>query len=728
VCGLNSTTVDGNPYFIAYGRNSMSTDRWYLMVGYVFPYGSVNNSNSGAGIIDCKTGLFVATGNNWNQSSTGATSHRAYQFYAGANATQLFGRPMVNVVDGTEPSLREYFEANSVLNTAVSVNADGTLNNAGGGQVTIRGIGYAGDLNAAAGVKLINHANMSIEGSTVTKVSGGGGWNAAVYSQDSYSGGAYVSWIHPNPSYSFGIGLNSDPVANSSYDTVDWWLYNSGTSLLAFSNGAVLNGGAAIGTFSAGDQLAVTYDGTNVRFMRNGAVLFTVPWVSSAPLYLDSSFDTVGGKATNIQFGPMSSNQWSAVGGKPRTYRVGAYGLGSTSHIIGSVLRDADTGTDLATGGAMYRVVKIHRTTKAVTDLGTFNPLSGALGPTGECNAMAAALNGIDNNHICVVFTYDEPSGNRMLGNLPAAMYRNGASRTVWGSAAFQYRGAYILIGIGGCGEGNGAECYAGSVGSDTNAWCDTSFQITEAGALVVSGANRGATSLIDIGYTGDANATYGATWGGNISSQPADSAIMNNNISVSGGNISGIGTGNGTAVANSNIGINSSGQLGGIGAGNGTTVSNAQINLTVNADGSLSTSGGPSASGSVTPVGIGAIKTDASNAPSSVLNSSVSLSASGGTVSLNNAGGGSFNLGHLNPGAMAYLNQITSVNVSTYIAAAAIDYSRIGVLQAGNLSVVALSNTINGGVTSTGRVEVTNNRIDVYDDSNVRRVRLGLL
>lgn len=219
---------------------------------------------------------------------------------------------------------------------------------------------------------------------------------------------------------------------------------------------------------------------------------------------------------------------WTGVGGRPASYRVGAYGLSATGMPLGSDLLDADTNSGLMGGGAMYRVVKIHRTTKAVTDLGVFNPLSGALGALGECNAMATALNSIGNDSVCVVFTFDEPATNRMLGNLPAAMYRNGASRAVWGSSAFRFRGAYILVGIGGCGEGNGAENYAGAVDSDVNAWCDTGFQITALGSLIVSGASRGATTLVDYGYTGDLNATNGAPAGTYVGGTLAENVAAN--------------------------------------------------------------------------------------------------------------------------------------------------------------------------------------------------------
>jgi hypothetical protein len=118
VCDLNSSTPNGNPYFAADG--SLSADRWYLFVGYIYPAGSTGNSHESAGIWDCKTGAKFAGGSNWCfPAGGGGVAQRAYQYYASAGATQIFGRPMVNLVDGTEPSLREYFEAGAVLNSAL---------------------------------------------------------------------------------------------------------------------------------------------------------------------------------------------------------------------------------------------------------------------------------------------------------------------------------------------------------------------------------------------------------------------------------------------------------------------------------------------------------------------------------------------------------------------------------------------------------------------------------
>lgn len=116
--GAGLAVYNSNPYF-AVGRPAFS-DRWYLFIGHVYPAGSVQNTSDNAGIFDCKTGAKVADGTNFRfVAGNGNVIHRAYQFYASDGAEQLFGRPMVNLIDGTEPSLREYFEPGAVLNSAL---------------------------------------------------------------------------------------------------------------------------------------------------------------------------------------------------------------------------------------------------------------------------------------------------------------------------------------------------------------------------------------------------------------------------------------------------------------------------------------------------------------------------------------------------------------------------------------------------------------------------------
>ncbi|MBX4388502.1 hypothetical protein K4H03_20625, partial [Mycobacterium tuberculosis] len=130
VADLNTGTLNTNPYFVS-GWTGYQTDRWYLAVGYIYPRNSVGRTHDGAGVFDLKTGAKVATGLNFCfHPSAAQPNHRAFQYYATiANSQVVFGRPLVNLVDGTEPSLREYFETGAVLNSAIQIDANGNFVN-----------------------------------------------------------------------------------------------------------------------------------------------------------------------------------------------------------------------------------------------------------------------------------------------------------------------------------------------------------------------------------------------------------------------------------------------------------------------------------------------------------------------------------------------------------------------------------------------------------------------
>ncbi|HIV77362.1 MAG TPA: hypothetical protein H9899_07540 [Candidatus Sphingomonas excrementigallinarum] len=101
VAGLNSTDPYGNPYFAV--ASNLIPNRWYLFVGYIFPRNSTGKSHAGAGVWDMVTGEQFTTGQNFNFRPDGLPpQHRAYQYYAYNGSYQAFGRPMVELVDGTE--------------------------------------------------------------------------------------------------------------------------------------------------------------------------------------------------------------------------------------------------------------------------------------------------------------------------------------------------------------------------------------------------------------------------------------------------------------------------------------------------------------------------------------------------------------------------------------------------------------------------------------------------
>jgi hypothetical protein len=225
---------------------------------------------------------------------------------------------------------------------------------------------------------------------------------------------------------------------------------------------------------------------------------------------------------------------------------------------------------------------------------------------------------------------------------------------------------------------GSGAVIYSSgnfAVGNSTNNITYNGSAITLNGTVVFpANINSNNLTLKD----GSGNVILGNGTPLNFANITPASGWLNNNISVSGGAISGIGTGTGTVVANDQIYI-SSGSLFGIGSGAGTAVANSAISI--NSNGTLSGAGG----GAVTPNGINAVNTNLSNAPAGILNSNVSL-------------------GTLGAGAFAYINAITTANVSTYINSAAIGTAQIGVLAAGNIGANTIdaskiaANTITAG------------------------------
>lgn len=171
------------------------------------------------------------------------------------------------------------------------------------------------------------------------------------------------------------------------------------------------------------------------------------------------------------------------------------------------------------------------------------------------------------------------------------------------------------------------------------------------------------------------------------------------NNITYNGTSI----TLNGTVVFPSNINSNNLTLKDGSGnviLGNGTPLNFANItpasgwlnsNISIGSNGILSGAGG----GTVTASGINAVATDLSNAPAGILNSNVSL-------------------GTLGAGAFAYINAITTANVSTYINSAAIGTAQIGVLAAGNIGANTIdaskiaANTITAGQIAASTITAT--------------------
>ena len=149
----------------------------------------------------------------------------------------------------------------------------------------------------------------------------------------------------------------------------------------------------------------------------------------------------------------------------------------------GNGLYNATTGAWLEGGGRSYTVVRLSSSTGAILSTKSYDVYRWQYGAEDLSND----LNSYGSESVVAIYTSDEPMTNRLLGGMDTAMYRCGASATVFGSSNFQYRSAYILIGICGRGAGSGFEAYAGSVVNDLNAMVAVAFQITKSGFFASS-------------------------------------------------------------------------------------------------------------------------------------------------------------------------------------------------------------------------------------------------
>ena len=346
--------------------------------------------------------------------------------------------------------------ATPVANSLVSIGANGALSGAGGGQVTIGGLGYTGALNATYGATwggnvsgipsnlaaltgsegiqnsaitvsggvlsgigtagvvvdnslvtagsigavqlvLVNGAGTAITGAKVTKTAATNGWDSSAYSKTSYTGGAYLSFTIDSAGTNIMGGLSSNPTAGNSYTQINYALYAALGTLYRYESGSQIE---SLGAYAAGDVLTVSYDGSNVRYFKNGTLLRAVAVAGGQTLYFDASFYQPASSISAIAFGPMSANNWSALGSIP------------------TAIADGRVATAINGSGIIV--------SKVVPGL--------VAGPTVTGLYMGSDYMGFYNASSSSWKTYMDNAGNFYLGGTTGALQWNGATLSMTGN------------------------------------------------------------------------------------------------------------------------------------------------------------------------------------------------------------------------------------------------------------------------------------------------------
>ena len=184
--------------------------------------------------------------------------------------------------------------------------------------------------NGTGSFTLLADANTSVAGNVGTKISNGTGWNAGVYSLESFIGGAIVGYT-PLALNSSVVGLNSDPTTDGSYTSIDYGINPEGADDGSRSGNVYYTESGTVGpspltTWTLGDSFSVYYDNSNVYYAKNGTVIRTVATTANRKFYLDSSFLSVGmsGRFTFGSYGAAgqrgSQTFYVALSGSTATY------------------------------------------------------------------------------------------------------------------------------------------------------------------------------------------------------------------------------------------------------------------------------------------------------------------------------------------------------------------------------------------------------------------------
>jgi len=148
----------------------------------------------------------------------------------------------------------------------------------------VSGTGKPAD-NATNDLQLIAHGTGYVFGGN--SISKGGetiAWDGGAYSIEGYTGGCYCSAMCSVSGINLMFGLNSDPTTDANFTSIDYALYfSSGGDVDVYNNGV---GQATVSIWTTSDIFSVAYDGVNIRYLKNGTIIYTQATTSNLKAHI----------------------------------------------------------------------------------------------------------------------------------------------------------------------------------------------------------------------------------------------------------------------------------------------------------------------------------------------------------------------------------------------------------------------------------------------------------
>jgi len=155
---------------------------------------------------------------------------------------------------------------------------------------------------------IIDHANTTVAGTTITKTGGSGSaWDAGAVSTTAIEGGMLTFKV-AQANKEIMVGLNSDPLTDDSYSSLDFAIYLTSGGGVQTWMGGVAQSIFASTTYVTGDRFTLHDDGQTVWYKKNEGVIFAAP-SPKVPLYFDSSFFSSAGALNDVLFRKPGLNE-----------------------------------------------------------------------------------------------------------------------------------------------------------------------------------------------------------------------------------------------------------------------------------------------------------------------------------------------------------------------------------------------------------------------------------
>lgn len=256
------------------------------------------------------------------------------------------------------------------------------------------------DANANAHLGLITRGDavVDVTGQRLGKYEGANTWDSDVYSTIGYNSGCTLSFIVEDLACRSMLGINTDPIADSSYTSIDFALYlNSDNTLHAYENGASYN---LSESYAPGDVLSIIYDNETVKYFKNGIVLRTVSVANNKTFYFDSSLHTInktstralsftasGGKGADTVEGYLTNDHHSITAnslgaitgsydGSGGEFKVNKGGVELTSGVVYSLVSATGLTAVISSSSGVYTISNLTSTTGTAIFKAVYNGLT----------------------------------------------------------------------------------------------------------------------------------------------------------------------------------------------------------------------------------------------------------------------------------------------------------------------------------------------------------------